>query len=135
MGNAACQGSDCLNFEHLLELGVIPVINENDSVAVDEIKFGDNDELGAMTAILAEADLLIILSDIEGMYDQDPRIHSEAERLSFVDKIDPGIENSAGGIGSSYGLGGMLSKIKAARICTFSGIGMVIANSRREKVL
>jgi glutamate 5-kinase len=121
--------------KNLLELGVVPVINENDSVAVDEIKFGDNDELGAMTAILAEADLLIILSDIEGMYDQDPRTHSEAEMLSFVDKIDPEIENSAGGIGSSYGLGGMLSKIKAARICTFSGIGMVIANSRREKVL
>jgi len=120
---------------NLLELGVVPVINENDSVAVDEIKFGDNDELGAMTAILAEADLLIILSDIEGMYRQDPRTHSQAEMLSFVDKIGPEIEDSAGGIGSSYGLGGMLSKIKAARICIFSGIGMVIANSRRKSVL
>lgn len=121
--------------QNLIKLGVIPVINENDTVAVDEIKFGDNDELGAMAAILAEADLLIILSDIEGMYSSDPRVHSEAELLSFVEKIDNEIEDSAGGIGSSYGIGGMLSKIKAARICTFSGIGMVIANSRREDVL
>ncbi len=121
--------------KNLLKLGVVPVINENDTVAVDEIKFGDNDELGAMAAILAEADLLIILSDIEGMHSCDPKIHSEAELLSFVEKIDNGVEDSAGGIGSSYGIGGMLTKIKAARICTFSGIGMVIANSRRDKVL
>ena len=120
---------------NLLKLGVVPVINENDTVAVDEIKFGDNDELGAMAAILSEADLLIILSDIEGMYKKDPRVDREAEMLSFVDKIDAGIEDSAGGKGSSYGIGGMLSKIKAARICTFSGIGMVIANSRRKDVL
>jgi glutamate 5-kinase len=121
--------------KNLLKLGVVPVINENDTVAVDEIKFGDNDELGAMAAILSEADLLIILSDIEGMYKQDPRIDSEAEMLSFIEKIDQDIEDSAGGKGSSYGIGGMLSKIKAAKICTFSGIAMVIANSRRENIL
>ena len=120
---------------NLLKLGVVPIINENDTVAVDEIKFGDNDELGAMAAILSEADLLIILSDIEGMYRQDPRIDSKAEMLSFVEKIDRDIEDSAGGKGSSYGIGGMLSKIKAAKICTFSGISMVIANSRRENIL
>jgi glutamate 5-kinase len=120
---------------NLLKLGVVPVINENDTVATDEIKFGDNDELGAMAAILSEADLMIILSDIDGMYSRDPRIDSKAQMLSFVEKIDDDIEESAGGRGSAYGIGGMLSKIKAARICTFSGIGMAIANSRRENVL
>jgi glutamate 5-kinase len=121
--------------KNLLGLCVIPVINENDSVAVDEIKFGDNDELGAMTAVLSEADLLVILSDIEGMYNEDPRFKKDAKMISFVERIDTGIEKSAGGIGSSYGIGGMFSKVKAAKICAFSGIAMVIASSRRENVL
>jgi glutamate 5-kinase len=121
--------------KNLLKLDVVPIINENDSVAVDEIKFGDNDELGAMAAILAEADLLIILSDIEGMYSEDPRLNSNAKMLGFIDKIDSVIEDSAGGVGSSYGIGGMLSKVKAAKICVFSGIGMIIANGRRKNVL
>ncbi|HAJ95086.1 MAG TPA: glutamate 5-kinase [Actinobacteria bacterium] len=121
--------------KNLLKLGIIPIINENDSVAVDEIKFGDNDELGAMAAILAEADLLIILSDIEGMYNEDPRLNSNAKLLGFIDKIDSAIEDSAGEAGSSYGIGGMLSKVKAAKICVFSGIGMIIAHGRRKNVL
>jgi glutamate 5-kinase len=120
---------------NLLGLCVIPVINENDSVAVDEIKFGDNDELGAMTAVLSDADLLVILSDIEGMYNVDPRFKKDARLISFVERIDPEIEKSAGGIGSSYGIGGMFSKVKAAKICVFSGIAMVIASSRRENAL
>ena len=121
--------------KNLLKLNVVPVINENDSVAVHEIKFGDNDELGAMAAIISEADLLIILSDIEGLYTDDPRNSSSAKLLSFVSSIGPDIEKSAGGIGTAYGIGGMESKIKAAKICSFSGISMVIANSRKKDVL
>lgn len=121
--------------KNLLRLNVIPVINENDSVAVHEIKFGDNDELGAMAAIISEADLLIILSDIEGLYTGDPRSSSDAELLSFIASIGPDIEKYAGGTGTAYGIGGMESKIKAAKICSFSGISMVIANSRKENVL
>ena len=121
--------------KNLLKLNVIPVINENDSVAVHEIKFGDNDELGAMAAIISEADLLIILSDIDGLYTEDPRSSSNAKLLNFVSNISPDIEKSAGGIGTAYGIGGMESKIKAAKICSFSGISMVIANSRKKNVL
>jgi len=121
--------------KNLLKLNVIPVINENDSVAVHEIKFGDNDELGAIAAIISEADLLVILSDIEGLYTGDPRSSSNAELLSFIASIGPDIEKYAGGIGTAYSIGGMESKIKAAKICSFSGISMVIANSRKENVL
>lgn len=119
----------------LISLKVIPVINENDSVATDEIKFGDNDRLAAMVAVLAEADILVILTDIEGMYDKDPRIYSDAKLISFIDKIDKDIEDAAGGIGSTYGIGGMQSKIKAAKICSFSGTGTVIAGSRVKNIL
>ncbi|OFW53251.1 MAG: glutamate 5-kinase [Actinobacteria bacterium RBG_13_35_12] len=119
----------------LIGLNVIPVINENDSVAVDEIKFGDNDKLAALVAILADADILIILTDIEGMYDKDPRTYSDAKLLSFVDKINKDIESAAGGIGSTYGIGGMESKIKAAKICSFSSIKVIIANSERKNIL
>ncbi|MBN2073804.1 MAG: glutamate 5-kinase [Actinobacteria bacterium] len=121
--------------KNLLEMGVIPVINENDSVAVDEIKFGDNDELAAMTSVLSEADLLIILTDIEGFYDRDPRIYPDARLVPFIEKIDDKVENAAGGIGSAYGIGGMHSKIKAAKICSFAGIPMAIASSRKKDVL
>ncbi len=120
---------------NLIELKVIPIINENDSVAADEIKFGDNDSLAAMVAVLAEADILVILTDIKGMYDKDPRIYSDARLLSFVDRINKDIEDMAGGIGSTYGIGGMQSKVKAAKICSFSGINTVIASSEVENVL
>jgi glutamate 5-kinase len=119
----------------LLELGVIPIINENDSVALDEIKFGDNDTLAAMVASLVEADLLIILSDIDGLYNKNPQIDKDAELIPVVDKINDDIEKIAGGIGSSYGSGGMITKIRSAKICSFSGIPMVIANSREPDVL
>ncbi len=119
----------------LIDLHIVPVINENDSVAVDEIKFGDNDRLAAMVAVLAEADALVILTDIEGMYDRDPRIYSDAKLLSYIDRIDKDIEDAAGDIGSTYGIGGMRSKIKAARICSFSGIKTVIASSREKDIL
>ena len=119
----------------LLKLKVLPVINENDSVAVDEIKFGDNDRLAALVSSIIEADILIILSDIDGMYDKNPRDDKNANLISFVDRVNYGLEKIAGGIGSAYGSGGMLSKVKAAKICAFSGIPMVIANSKAPDVI
>ena len=121
--------------KNLIGLNIVPVINENDSVAVDEIKFGDNDQLAALVAILAESDILIILTDIDGMYDKNPRIYSDAKLISYIDKINEDIEKAAGGIGSTYGIGGMESKIKAAKICSFSGIKTIIANSKRKNIL
>jgi len=119
----------------LLELDVIPIINENDSVALDEIKFGDNDTLAALIAGLVEADLLIILSDIDGFFDKNPRINPDAKLISEVYDIDEKIEKAAGGIGSSVGSGGMVTKIRSAKICVFSGIPMIIANSREKDVI
>jgi glutamate 5-kinase len=121
--------------ENLLKLKVIPVINENDSVAVEEIKFGDNDRLAALVSSITEADLLIILSDIEGLYDKDPQSNQDAKLISFVQKITPEIEKIAGGAGSAYSSGGMVSKLKAARICSFLQIPMVIASSKTEDIL
>jgi glutamate 5-kinase len=121
--------------ENLIKLNVIPIINENDSSAVDEIKFGDNDNLAALVSSLADADALIILSDIEGMYDKNPKTASDAKLIPFVEKVTPDIEKIAGGIGSTFGSGGMMTKIKAAKICSFSGIAMIIANSRMPDVL
>lgn len=121
--------------KNLIGLNIVPIINENDSVAVDEIKFGDNDRLAALVAILAEADTLIILTDIDGVYDKDPRTHSGAKMIPYIDKINEDIERAAGGIGSTYGIGGMESKIKAAKICSFSGIKTIIANSKQKNIL
>lgn len=119
----------------LLELNVIPIINENDSVALDEIKFGDNDTLAALVAGLTESDLLIILSDIEGLYDKNPKTNTDAKLIPVVTEINEEIEKIAGGIGSDYGSGGMVTKIKSAKICSFSGIPMVIASSREKDVI
>lgn len=121
--------------EKLIKMNIIPIINENDSVAVDEIKFGDNDKLAALVSCLSEADVLVILSDIDGLFEKDPRLHPDARFISMVERVDENIERIAGGIGSTYGSGGMVTKVKAAKICSFSGIGMVIANSRDDKVL
>lgn len=119
----------------LLNLDVIPIINENDSVALDEIKFGDNDTLAALIAGLIEADLLVILSDIDGLFDKNPQDNLDARLISVVDNITEEIEKIAGGIGSSYGSGGMVTKIRSAKICSFSGIPMVIANSRQPRII
>jgi glutamate 5-kinase len=119
----------------LIDLEVIPIINENDSVALDEIKFGDNDTLAALVAGLIEADLLVILSDIDGLFDKNPQINPDAKLISIVENITEEIENVAGGIGSSYGSGGMVTKIRSAKICSFSGIPMAIANSRQPNVI
>lgn len=122
-------------FAALLSLKVIPIINENDAVAVDEIRFGDNDTLSAMVAQLAGADLLIILSDIDGLYNCNPGINSNAELIKMVEKISPEIESLAGGAGSEIGTGGMITKINAAKITAASCIDMVIANGSDRLIL
>lgn len=118
-------------FNTLLKLGAIPIVNENDSVAVEEIEcddiaFGGNDTLSAVVATLIEADVLILLSDIEGLYDSDPHKNPDAKLIPCVDKIDDYIRSLAGGAGSSLGTGGMVTKIEAAQIATEAGIDMVI---------
>ena len=111
----------------LLELGALPVINENDTIATDEIVIGDNDTLSAIVAATVDADLLILLTDIEGLYTADPRVDPEARLISVVEAITPEIEALAGDPGSSLGTGGMVTKLRAARIAGERGIDMVIA--------
>ncbi|MGI6032270.1 MAG: glutamate 5-kinase [Coriobacteriales bacterium] len=117
--------------ERLLELGVVPVINENDTVAVDEIRFGDNDSLAAMVATTVKADLVVLLSDIDGLYTADPRKDQDAELLETVSEMSADIEASAGGVGSRDGSGGMLTKVSAARVLMAAGIPMVICEGHR----
>jgi glutamate 5-kinase len=119
----------------LLQLGVVPVINENDTVVNDEIKFGDNDTLGALVANLVEADLLVILTDQKGLYTADPRKDSSASLVQEAQAGDPSIEAMAGGAGSSIGKGGMLTKILAAKRAAGSGASTVIAWGREPDVL
>ena len=112
----------------LLELRALPVINENDTIATDEIVIGDNDTLSAIVAATVEADLLVLLSDIDGLYTADPRRNARAELIHEVRAVTPEIEALAGGNGSSLGTGGMVTKLRAARIAADAGIDMVIAN-------
>lgn len=119
----------------LLEIGVIPVINENDAVAVDEIKIGDNDSLSATVATLVDADALIILSDIDGLYTANPQEDAEARLLDEVCEITPELERIAGGSGSDMGTGGMSTKIDAAKVAMNAGVTMVIAPGGRDGVL
>ena len=119
----------------LLGLGVIPVINENDTVVTDEIKFGDNDTLGALVANLVEADALVILTDQAGLFELDPRKHAGAKLVEQADADDPRLESMAGGRGSSIGKGGMLTKVLAARRAARSGAHTVIASGREPDVL
>lgn len=119
----------------LLELGALPIINENDSVSVNEIEIGDNDTLGAIVATAVEADLLIILTDTDGLYTADPRKDSNAKLLHTVTEITSDIENMIGGAGSKLGTGGMITKINAAKIVNKSSIDMVIANGNNPEVL
>jgi glutamate 5-kinase len=111
----------------LLSFGVVPIINENDTVAVDEIKFGDNDNLSALVATLADADLLLTLTDMEGFMDCDPRTNPDACLISLVEDLTPEIRQLAGGTSSGVGLGGMASKLDAAAKVRVSGIPMIIA--------
>ena len=119
----------------LLNMGVIPVINENDAVAIDELKIGDNDTLSAMVATTVDADLLIILSDIEGLYTDNPQTNPEARLINEVADITPDIEELAGGPGSLRGTGGMYTKIQAAKIAVKSGVTMLIASGGRDGII
>jgi glutamate 5-kinase len=114
----------------LLEYGVVPIINENDTVVVDEIRFGDNDNLSAMATNLVEAQLLVILSDVDGLYDSDPRSNPEACLISEIERLTPEIEAMAGIEGSDLGTGGMVTKLKAAKRATLYGAGTAIINGR-----
>ena len=127
-------------FESLLALDVIPVVNENDSVCIEEIEnehqiFGDNDTLSAVVAILVSADLLVLLSDIDGLYDGDPRANGNATLIPVVEKIDDSIVALAGGAGTSFGTGGMATKLSAASLATQNGIDMIIINGERPQNL
>ncbi|MBE6817953.1 MAG: glutamate 5-kinase [Ruminococcaceae bacterium] len=115
-------------FEMLFEYGVIPIVNENDSTTTDEIEFGDNDTLSALTAKLVGADMLIILSDINGLYDKDPNRYPDAKILKKVAELTEAVYQMAGGAGSRMGTGGMKTKLDAARIATEAGIDVVIMN-------
>ena len=119
----------------LLGMNVIPVINENDAVAVDEIKIGDNDNLSAVVAALVDADALIILSDIDGVYTANPRTDSAACLISEIPEITPEIERLAGGAGSAQGTGGMQTKIEAAKIAQNAGVTMVIARGDEDGII
>ncbi len=119
----------------LLELGAIPIINENDSIATDEIVIGDNDTLGAIVATAIKADLLVLLSDIDGLFTADPHKDKNAVMLNVIEEITPEIEQMTGGAGSKLGTGGMLTKINAAKISTDAGIDMIIANGKEPSVL
>ena len=121
--------------QRLLSLGVVPVINENDAVADDEIQFGDNDRIAALVAQLVHADLLVILTDTEGLHTADPRISSEASLIAEIREIDRELEAAAGGVGHADARGGMASKLSAAKIASWAGVPTVIASSRRPGVL
>jgi glutamate 5-kinase len=119
----------------LLSWKIIPIVNENDTVVVDEIRFGDNDNLSAMISLLMNADLLINLTDIDGLYTGDPRKQAGVELISEVESIDDSIEKIAGDIPGALGTGGMLSKVRAAAKVTNAGIPMVITNGREADIL
>ena len=118
--------SNTLN--RLLELGAIPIINENDTVATEEIVIGDNDTLAAIVAKSINADILVLFSDIDGLYTADPHKFDDAKLISFVDKIDDSIIAVAGGKGTELGTGGMVTKLNAAKICMDCGCDMIITN-------
>lgn len=123
-------------FMELLKLGAIPVVNENDTVATYEIEIGDNDTLSAIVAAMIEADLLILLSDIDGLYTDDPRKNPDAEFIEVVDYLDDHImQMGRSTTGSSVGTGGMGTKLTAAKIATKSGVDMIIANSKNLEVI
>lgn len=121
--------------DRLLELGVLPIINENDTIATAEIKVGDNDTLSAMTAVGAKADLLIVLSDIDGLYTADPHKEKMARLIPEVREINDDIRELAGSKGSDLATGGMITKLHAAEICMEAGMDMIIANGSRPAVL
>lgn len=124
-----------MTIRELLRLGIVPVINENDTVVTNEIKVGDNDTLGALVTNLVEADVLVILTDQRGLYTADPRSNPDAEFVSVATAGDPALEKMAGGAASTLSKGGMITKILAAKRAARSGAGTIIASGREERVL
>lgn len=127
-------------FNALLEMGIIPVVNENDSVSYTEIEshdrlFGDNDMLSAVVAVLCRAQRLVILSDIDGFYDSDPRLHADAKLIERVTEINEEVQSLAGGTGSRRGRGGMKTKLQAAQLATAQGIDTIITNGKNPAAL
>ena len=125
------------SMERLLSQGVIPIVNENDMVAIDELELevGENDSLAANVATIANADLLVIMSDIDGLYDKDPHVHEDARLIPEVGKITDDIRDLAGGAGSALGTGGMATKIKAVEIAHAADIDVVLMNGKNPRKL
>ncbi|MDE6657808.1 MAG: glutamate 5-kinase, partial [Oscillospiraceae bacterium] len=123
--------------DNLTAMGVVPIVNENDTVAIDELELeiGENDSLSAIVASIVGAEVLIILSDIDGLYSEDPHKNQDAKMISVVNQIDDSIEHLAGGAGSNLGSGGMATKITAAKIATTAGVDMIIMNGRNPEDL
>ena len=119
----------------LLELGALPVINENDTIATEEIKVGDNDTLSALVAVSVKADLLVILSDVDGLYSADPHKDENAKLIEQVAGVSDELYELAGGVGSALGTGGMRTKLNAAKLCTENGCDMIIANGEKTELL
>lgn len=131
-----CRRTHFINtMERLLQLSVLPVINENDTVATSEISVGDNDTLAAIVSSSIGAQLLVLLTDTDGLYSEDPKKNSSAELLEVVDLIDDNVRALAGGAGSSLGTGGMATKIRAAEICCSCGVDTIIANGSHPEIL
>ena len=135
--NERMKNNVCNTFDTLLKKGII--VNENDAISIDEIQnilnFGDNDNLSAIVSTLVNADTLIILSDIDGFYDSDPRTNEDSKMLKEVYEITPEIEECAGGAGSNRGTGGMVTKLSAAKVATSNGIDMILANGENPEIL
>lgn len=131
--NAYLHARDTL--ERLIDFDVVPIINENDTVSVEQIRFGDNDTLAALVSCLVQADMCVIFSDIEGLYTANPNIDPSATLVPRVERITPELMATAGGVTSKVGSGGMITKIRAARVLMLAGIPMVICHGRRENSL
>lgn len=121
--------------ERLLQLGVVPVVNENDTVSVEQIKFGDNDTLAALVACLISADLAIIFSDVEGLFSANPVVDSNAQLIKRVERIDEHVLSIAGDAGTTMGSGGMMTKVRAARVLGIAGIPLVVCSGADPSVL
>ena len=128
--NAYLHARDTL--KRLLDLGIVPIVNENDTISVEQIRFGDNDTLAALTAVLVSADLVILMSDIDGLYNANPATDPHARLLPRVEVIGPEILAMGGGVGSSVGSGGMVTKLKSAQVLMAAGIPMAICHGRKQ---
>ncbi|MCR4612211.1 MAG: glutamate 5-kinase [Lachnospiraceae bacterium] len=122
-------------FEALFDMDIVPIVNENDTISTYEIQFGDNDTLSALVSYLINADLLILLSDIDGLYTANPRTHEDAEFVPYVDDIDKVFDMGSSHAGSNVGTGGMSTKLVAGKIATLSGADMIIANSKDLSII